>query len=199
MFRFCMGVCALGIAVVFSSHAAAELQFDEGHWRLELSAGLGIHSGSQDRTGDVLVTGTVEYEFPATQRTTLGLRLLPLLVYVQDDSNRRDWLDWEEWDEPRIGDGDTVFGAGAGLSYRIYTQKQTYRGLFFEVSGVALGHVNKINGNDSNFNFLTGGGVGYKFKNDFHTILKYEHISSAGIGSPNRGVNTVGLGFGYSF
>lgn len=199
MFRFRAGIIVAAAAVLFSGTAVAELQFDEGNWRVELSTGLGIHSGSQDRSGDVLVTGTVEYEFPATQRTTLGLRLLPLLFYVQDDNNHRDWLNGDDWDEPHVGDGDTVFGAGAGLSFRVYAKPQTYRGLFFEVAGVAFGHTEKFNGNDSNFNFLTGGGIGYKFKNDFHTILKYEHISNAGIGSPNRGVNTIGLGFGYSF
>lgn len=199
MFRHCAAIFVATVAVLLSGNAAAELQFNEGHWRIELSTGLGIHSGSQDRSGDVLVTGTVEYEFPATPRTTLGLRLLPLLFYVQDDANRRDWFNREDWDASRVGDGDTVFGAGAGLSFRIYARKQSYRGLFFEVAGVALGHTDKFNGNDSHFNFLTGGGVGYKFKNDFHAILKYEHISNAGFGSPNRGVNTIGLGFGYSF
>jgi len=185
------------VALTLSAAAAhAEIQFQEGHWRAELSTSFGIHSGSQDRSGDVLVTATVEYEFPTTQRTTLGLRLLPIMFYVQDDDNP--WR-LRDWDERLNGDGSTVFGAGAGMSFRFYAKAQEYRGLYFEASGVAFGHKNQFNGNSSNFNFLTGAGVGYKFKNNMHTILKYEHISNAGIGSQNRGVNAVGLGIGFSF
>lgn len=194
-----MGAALILGALVPASQSAAEVQFNEGHWRLELSGGLGIDSGSEDRSGDVLIQGSAEYEFPATRRLTLGLRLLPIMVYTQDDESKdHRWHDW--WHhEDRPDDGDTVVGAGFGFTTRVYQKAEEYRGLFFEVEAMALLHGGEFDGNNSNFNFLTGAGIGYKFKNDWHTVLKYEHISNAGIGEHNRGTNLISLGVGYSF
>ena len=74
----------LALALV-SGSAWAGLDMDSGQWRLELSGLSGVHSGSTDRSGDFLMLGTVEYEIPASPRCTLGLRLLPLLLYNQSD------------------------------------------------------------------------------------------------------------------
>jgi opacity protein-like surface antigen len=191
-------VC-LAALLVPATAADAEVRFKEGHWRLELSGGLGLDSGSEDRQGDVLIQGSAEYEFPATKRLTLGLRLLPIMVYTQDDESdghhHHHWFD----DDGRPDAGDTVVGGGFGFTTRIYQKAEEYRGLFFEVEGLALLHGGELDGNSSNFNFLTGAGLGYKFKNDWHTVLKFEHISNAGIGEHNRGTNVVSLGVGYSF
>lgn len=168
------------LAVGLVGAAGADLKFDQGRWRLELSGSAGIHSGSTDRQGDVLATGSLEYEFPASKRTTLGLRLLPLFMYAQDDD-------------------DNVFGAGFGLTGRIYQHAEEYRGWFGELELSALGHDDKIEGNSANLNFLTGVGVGYKFKSNWHTTLRYEHISNAGLGEHNAGANTVGLAVGFTF
>lgn len=160
--------------------AAADVKFDEGRWRLELSGGTGIHSGSTDRQGNILVTGSAEYEFPATAHTTLGLRLLPLFVYDQDDY-------------------ETAVGGGFGLSGRLYQHAEEYRGWFGELEVSALGHDGKLRGNSASLNFLTGVGVGYKFKSHWHATLRYEHISNAGLGENNAGANSIGLAFGYTF
>jgi hypothetical protein len=174
-----MAVMTACIAALFCClPAAAELQFDEGRWRLELSGGAGIHSGQQDRTGDQLYEVNIEYEFPATQHMTLGLRLYPSFIYAGPE---------------------TVWGAGAGLSAKIYQKPVEYRGVFVEAFGNAIGHSPQFEGNSSNFNFLIGAGLGYKFQNDWHVVLKYEHISNASIGDRNRGINTIGLGVGFTF
>ncbi|NLV44822.1 MAG: acyloxyacyl hydrolase [Candidatus Hydrogenedentes bacterium] len=158
----------------------ANAGFENGSWRLELSGGPGFTVGGRDREGDYLLKGTVEYEIPTTPHLSLGLRILPLFVYGQDD-------------------GDTVYGGGGGVSARLYAVKSEYRGLFAEGSAHIIGHENRIAGNSSNLNFLTGLGVGYKFAKGWHTVLKWEHISNAGLGEANSGADTVTLGFGYTF
>ncbi len=162
--------------------AAAEMQFDEGRWRLELSGASGLYSGSENRRDDHLVTATAEYEFPVTKRTTLGLRLLPLFIYDQKESGE-----------------DTVWGAGAGLAFRVYQHANKQRGLFAEASANAIGHKNKFSANSSNLNFLESLGVGYQFKNNWHLSLRWQHISNASISSKNAGANSIALSAGISF
>ncbi|MBI2431700.1 MAG: acyloxyacyl hydrolase [Candidatus Hydrogenedentes bacterium] len=178
---------ALGVLVLLGwgllqNPAQGELQFDEGMWRLELSGGTAYHSGRRSRSGDLQLIGEVEYEVPAAERCTLGLRLLPLFVYDQDDA-----------------DEDTVWGGGVGLAARYYQVPGEYRGWFGELGAAVLGHSGNINGNDANFNFMLGAGVGYQFKNNWHAALKVNHISNAGLSDDNAGANTVNLAVGYRF
>ena len=194
MGRFAQILMAACVVTGVAAPAGAELDFDAGQWRLELSGLSGVHSGSTDRSGDLLITGTVDYEFPATEHTTLGLRLMPLLVYGQDTPNDR----WCEEDDTDAYAGDTVWGAGFGLTGRVYVKRE-YRGLFFEGQANMLLHAEKVVGNSANVNFLTGVGVGYKFKCDWHVVMKYEHISNANLGEDNDGANVLGLGVGYTF
>jgi len=198
MLRWISGAaCAVLLAMApQAAQAESGSRFQDGAWRAELTTSFGVHSGSQDRDGDLMFVGTLEYEIPTTPRTTLGLRLMPLLVYVQDNDNP--WR-LRNWRERPSGDGSTVFGGGGGLSFRVYPKPEAYQGLFFEVSSVVFGHKERFNGNNSNVNFLSAGGVGYKFRNNIHAVLKYEHISNAGLGKQNRGVNTLGIGLGYTF
>ncbi|NLO33999.1 MAG: acyloxyacyl hydrolase [Candidatus Hydrogenedentes bacterium] len=154
--------------------------WDEGRWQLELSGGPGISTGSRDRGGDVLLKGSLEYEIPTLPRLTVGLRMLPVFVYWQDV-------------------GSTVYGGGAGLGLRLYAKPSVYRGLFAEANVHALAHKNQIKGNGSNINFLTGVGVGYRFSKNWHTVIRYEHISNAGLDSHNSGADCIILGFGYTF
>jgi len=184
--------CCLG----FAQSADAKPRIKEGQWRIELSGGGGLDAGSRDRSGDVQITGTLDWEFPATKRTTLALRLLPLFVYTQDNEDRGFFEEMFS-DEPE--DDDTVYGGGLGFAYRIYQKKEEYRGVFFELHGFALGHINRFEGNGSNFNFLTGIGAGYQFRKDWHLILKAQHISNASLDSDNDGANSVSLGVGYRF
>ena len=187
---------ALLAAFLWSPSAMADPGFQDGHWRTEIAVGTGIDSG-RDRDGDVLVIGSVEYEFPVTPHVALGLRLLPLVAYAQDDHNDDDWYEeiFDDWDY----DGDTVWGAGFGFATRIYQVAEDQRGIFLELEANALFHANEFNGNGSNINFLTGAGLGYKFKKNFHVTARIEHISNAGLDDDNSGVNAVSLAFGYTF
>lgn len=178
--------------------ANAALDIESGHWRLELNNDFGIHQGSRDRSSDYSANLVVEYEVPVTGRATLGLRLMPLFIYSQDDERDAELL--HRWlADDRYEDGGSVFGAGVGIVGRIYQVKDEYRGFFGELAVSALLHENEFNGNNSNLNFLTSIGVGYQFKSDWHIQLHYQHISNASIGSRNAGTNTVGIGVGYRF
>ncbi len=161
---------------------AAEIQWGDGRWQAELSGSAGIHSGGKSRSGDYMLKAQLEYEAPFSSRCTLGLRLLPLFVYDQAERGE-----------------DTVWGAGVGLGLRLYSVPDEYRGWFLEGGAHALAHKNKISGNSSNINFLTGIGAGYKFEAGWHSVLRWEHISNANLGRHNAGANVLTLGVGCSF
>jgi len=189
---FAVALCAIALP------ASAGLDIEEGKWRLELNTDFGVHQGSRDRSGDFGFNAVVEYEVPATSRTTLGLRLMPLFLYTQDDTREHDFLS-RVFDEQRHEDGGSVYGAGLGLAGRIYQIKDEYRGWYGELAFTTLVHEDTFNGNSSNLNFMTGLGVGYQFKSDWHVQFHYQHISNASLGNRNSGTNTLGLGIGYRF
>lgn len=170
--------------VVFGVLPSAEggERFRDGHWRLELSNTAGFREGGHERQGDVLTNLIAEYEVPLSGRFTVGLRLLPIFLYSQGSSS----------DSP-------FYGAGFGVASRVYRVKNERRGLFAEIEGHVIAHKNKLRGNSGGVNFLVGAGIGYKFKSDWHTVLKIEHLSNAGLAKHNKGVNLLGLGFGYTF
>jgi hypothetical protein len=186
---------AIAVALTVSLAAVSawgEAAFDQGHWRLELSGLAGLDVGGSDSTGSFLTSTAVEYEFPFSARCTLGLRLMPLFVYAQDTPG-------DGLCRHAQYDDSSVVGGGAGLALRVYSRNGEYRGWFGEAQVNALGHDGQFNKNSSNLNFLSGIGVGYKFANDWHTVLRIEHISNARLGNDNAGTNLLGLGVGYSF
>ena len=167
------------LCMVGAMSARGEIKFDEGRWRLELTGASGVHQGSRDRSGDESASLTVEYEFPAARRLTLGLRVTPLFMYDDPDH--------------------TVWGAGAGLTLRVYRVKDEYRGLYCELEESVLVHHHRISGNSSNLNFQTGAGIGYQFRNNWHVVVRYAHISNASLGKRNAGANSIGVGLGFTF
>jgi len=195
--QIAMLALAAAALILGGEPASAELRLDEGMWRVELNSDFGVHQGSRDRSGDFSVNGIVEYEIPATSRATLGLRLMPLFVYNQDEE--KDYRVFRSVFKDEGYDGDTVWGGGVGVAGRIYQVKDEYRGWYGEASVTALVHSNEFVGNSSNLNFITGLGVGYQFKADWHVQMHYQHISNASLGSDNSGANALGLGIGYRF
>jgi hypothetical protein len=202
MAKRCMGsfvfftVIGFGVLCI---PAHAGLQLDEGMWRIELNNDFGVHQGSRDRSGDYGLIGFVDYEVPASSRATLGLRLMPLFVYTQDDENEDHRILRGLFYDGDNEDDDTVWGAGLGLVGRIYQVKNEYRGWYGEVGVTAFVHDNRFLGNSSNLNFLSTFGVGYQFKSNWHIQAHYQHISNASLGSRNSGANTLGIGIGYRF
>jgi len=165
--------------IVLAMPAFGESRFDEGRWRLELTGLNVFDSPGRHKDGQRYFTGSVEYEFPVSRRGKLGLRLYPLFFH--------------EGSHP-------IYGAGAGLSARVYQHAEEYTGLFGEVGVSALWHSREFHDNSTRVNFLSEAGIGYQFrKSDWHVTLKVEHISNAGLGGDNAGLNGVGLAVGYTF
>ena len=174
-----LGMMLLGLSAV-PAHAGS-IKWDEGKWRLELSALSGIHQGTRDRSGDLNLNAVAEYESPMGDRWALGLRLQPLFYYLDD-----------------IDDVDS-FGIGFGPALRLYQKKEERRGWFTEISVTALIHSPQIHGNSSSINFSNELGVGYKFKNKWHVSGKWRHISNGSLGDKNAAANGVGFGIGFTF
>jgi len=195
------------VAVLVAMVAPGALAEGKGNWRLQLSTQMGVASGSVDRDGDVLVSTTVEYELPATPHITLGIRLLPVFYYGQDEQDRGRLRDGDfdiDFDDFKLSfgrerGGDTVFGAGVGLGARVYTKAETHTGFFLEAGVNALGHSGRFNGNSSNINFMSGAAIGYQLAGGFNASLRFDHISNAGLGDDNSGSNVLGLGLGFRF
>ena len=143
-------------------------------------SGLNVFdSVGRHKDGQHYFTGSVEYEFPVSKHGKLGLRLYPLFFHEGSDP---------------------IYGAGAGLSARLYQHADDYDGLFGEVGVSALWHSREFYDNSTRVNFLSEAGIGYQFpKTDWHVTLKVEHLSNGGLGSENAGINGVGLALGYTF
>lgn len=175
---FMMLLILVGLVV---APAWAGSKWSEGMWRLELSGGPGLDAGNK-RDGDLFLKTSAEYEVPVSTHCTLGLRLLPFFVYDQEGRGN-----------------DTLYGAGVGFGGRVYSIANEYRGLFAEAGVHVVGHANRLTGNSSNVNFLTGLGVGYHCKADWSMVVRWEHLSNANLSKENAGANCLTLGIGYRF
>lgn len=164
------------------SRAQRLFRIQDASWRFELTGagGLPADSSRGARGGDIMFTGTVDYEIPFMAHGALGPRLMPVFVYDQHREN-------------------TVVGGGGGLAFRCYHVKNEQRGFFLEGEALVLGHYHRFRADSSHVDFITGGGVGYKCKAGWHAIVKFEHISNAGLGKDNAGINLIGVGTGWSF
>ena len=177
-----VAVVAGTAAVSAPSACANDYGWKDGRWRLELAGTTAFYSGHRSRTGDFGIVGSAEYEIPVVKHLTVGIKTYPFYYFDQDDAGE-----------------DTVFGVGVGPALRVYSKGAEHRGFFVEVSGVTLVTVGRFDGNSGSVNFLGEGGVGYKFKRDWHVAAKISHISNAGLAGSNAGVNTLGIAFGYTF
>lgn len=155
--------------------------FNDGRWRNEVGVSTGFHSGRRSRTGDMLVKGNVEYEWPVFARCSLGLRAYPLFLYHQNDPN------------------DTLWGGGIGTVGRVYQNAGERSGWFGEAGAGVIWHTNHIEGNSATMDFLLETGVGYQFKNNWHVTLQASHLSNAGLSDDNAGANSLGVAVGFTF
>ncbi|MCP4639757.1 MAG: acyloxyacyl hydrolase [bacterium] len=181
----------LSLALVAAAFAcgtahAGEFTFfdriDEGWWQTELTDVFGNYQKKIDRDGDYYVTGKFEYEWPNHDRITTGIRVYPLFIYHQSDPS------------------ETIAGAGFGIANRIYLKPGAYDGWYGEIAANPIFHYPKIEGTSTSFNFLIEAGIGYRFPDkNWNIALKWHHISNAGFGSRNKGVNGAGLSVGYRF
>lgn len=183
--RICLVLlAALSVLNPLQSYAEEDggIAWSEGRLRLELVGYTAFHSGRRSRTGDYGFQGSIEYEIPATRHLAFGPKFSPLFLHDQADSGE-----------------DTVFAWALGPQFRWYFKRDEFRGLFFEIGGALLFQAGRLDGNSGSINFIEEFGVGYKFKRPWHAVAKIRHISNAGFADRNAGVNTVAVGFGYTF
>lgn len=154
-------------------------------WRIELFGARAFDGGDDSHVGDLYTVASVGYEWPIFARAVLGLKAYPLFLYR------------ERADES--GDSDLFYGAGFGAHLRYHFTRDDYRGLYAELGIGPIFHAGQIQGNSANLDFLSELGVGYAFENDWHIVVKLQHLSNARIGKRNAGVNALGIGFGRSF
>ena len=67
------------------------------------------------------------------------------------------------------------------------------------VRSAVLATTGRLDGNSGAVNFLNEGGIGYKFKRDWHVAAKINHVSNLGFASKNSGANSLGIAMGYTF
>ncbi|MBN1436645.1 MAG: acyloxyacyl hydrolase [Sedimentisphaerales bacterium] len=161
--------------------------FDDGYWRFEYGGGGSLSTDNQysDRRGDWCMIGSAVYEWPIHDHITMAIQSQPLLLYHQQrDANQNT---------------ESLYGFGLGLNFRLYQIAQEQRGLFGEIGSSFIWTSDHFRNNASRWNFLSGGGVGYKFDEHWEIGARFQHISNAGFESPNSGVNLVAMWVGYSF
>ena len=73
---FCLVVATFATPMIASGEDSYGVfdGFNDGRWRTEVGVSTGFHSGNRSRTGDMLVTGHVEYGWPVFARCSPGLR-----------------------------------------------------------------------------------------------------------------------------
>lgn len=156
-------------------------EFQQGRWRVELAGVDASFSNKYERDDDYFGTASVEYSWPVHRHMTLGLRAYPLFVYSQNVPAK------------------TLWGGGIGVAGRIYKAPESYTGWYVEGGAAMVFHDELLRDNSSHANFLLELGVGYAFESNWHTGLKFHHISNGGVGSDNAGTNGIGLAVGYTF
>ena len=159
-----------------------ELGFKAARWRVEMYLGTGTSSGHRSRDGDFHLRTAVDYEIPVLKHMTVAPRLLPL-TYINEAGS----------------DGQTLYAFGFGVAVRGYSNGDEQRGWFGEGSLNVLAQTDKFTGNSGTVNFMEELGVGYMFKSRWHLAAKFNHMSNAGLASENAGLNSAGLGVGYTF
>jgi len=182
------GVLSVFAALATTPADARGLDFDEGRVRIEVAGACNLYSGKTDRDGDYYLTGSIEYETPVLERLTLGLRFMPAFLYH------------EHRDKCEGASSETIYGAGLGVTARVYQNKGDRDGLFGEAGAAALWHSRYFERNTSRVNFVTEIGVGYKFpERNWHVGVKFQHASNGGLASRNAGINGLALAVGYTF
>lgn len=147
--------------------------------RLELS---GYRAFDEDKkaNGDYYISGAVELELPIVHHASLGLRLLPLLLY------------------PNQADNPDIYGVAAGVGGRLYTGRDN-TGLFIEAGAAALWNMDKFKIDNSRLGFLGDCGIGYQFQSGFHLSVKAQRVSETGLADWEHGTNGLGAALGFSF
>lgn len=147
--------------------------------RLELS-GYRAFDEHEKANDDYYISGAVELELPIVHHASLGLRLLPLLLY------------------PNQADHPDIYGVAAGVGGRLYTGRDN-TGLFIEAGAAALWNMDKFKIDNSRLGFLGDCGIGYQFQSGFHLSVKAQRVSETGLADWEHGTSGLGAALGFSF
>ncbi|MBN4046714.1 acyloxyacyl hydrolase [bacterium AH-315-P07] len=175
-----------------------EAKWKDGRTRLELQGWASTRSGRRSRTGDLGFAGTIEREFIVGSKTTVGLRAIPLFYMEERDHDYFDDFDGDGIYEHATIKGNSVYAVGVGVSIRHYF-RDLQDGFFFEFYESFFAQSDNFQGNTGSFNFMSELGLGYEFDNNIHVAVKWRHMSNGGIADKNAGINSVGIGVGFSF
>ncbi len=96
---------------------------------------------------------------------------------------------------------NTAYGAGVDpFAFKwILTSPKKVKP-FFQIEGGTLFTNTKVPEGTSQINFTTSGGIGAHFlgsKHNFSAEVRFQHISNAGMSTPNPGINTIQVRIGF--
>ena len=96
---------------------------------------------------------------------------------------------------------DTVYGVGVNpfvFKWILSSPKKVKP--FFQIEGGTLFTARNVPEGTSQINFTTSGGFGAHFlgeKHNFSAEVRFQHISNAGLSTPNPGINTIQVRIGF--
>jgi len=96
---------------------------------------------------------------------------------------------------------DTVYGAGVNpFAFKWILSSAKKVKPFFQIEGGVLFTARNVPEGTSQINFTTSGGFGAHFlgeKHNFSAEVRFQHISNAGLSTPNPGINTIQVRIGF--
>jgi hypothetical protein len=176
------------------SHAQSSKPLDGHPWDLGIwgGGGFSVPGGTKD-----------------THALNLGLRLGKVLTGDHGGSFLRGNFEWSADLMPlyyiwQPAPAKNAYGAAfnpVNLKWNFTNSSRTVP--YLELGGGVLFSNHAVPLNTSHVNFLTHAALGFQFFNNdrraFTAAVRYEHISNAGLTTPNPGINTVQFTVGFNW
>jgi lipid A 3-O-deacylase len=202
VWRLCSSVspslCGVILVLVLINSPFASAQsskpFDGHPWDLGIwgGGGFSVPGGTKD-----------------THALNLGLRLGKVLTSDHGGSFLRGNFEWSADLMPlyyiwQPAPAKNAYGAAfnpVNLKWNFTNSSRTVP--YLELGGGVLFSNHAVPLNTSHVNFLTHAALGFQFFNNdrraFTAVVRYEHISNAGLTTPNPGINTVQFTLGFNW
>lgn len=177
--RLCALPALLIAAFALPRSAAAEVGLpsaDNGRVRLELWGG-DTFTGRGEWLHDAYVAHAVEFEWMLWPHVSMGLRAIPVLVYLDDPP---------------------IVGSALGFTNRLYWNGAG-TGFYVGPQIALLAHYGRFDGNSAFLNLMSSLELGYRWTAlPLRLGVKLEHVSNAGLARENRGWNGLALLLGWA-
>jgi lipid A 3-O-deacylase PagL len=188
------GIFALVLVGSVSASAQSSKPLDGQPWDLGIwgGGGFSVPGGTKD-----------------THALNLGVRLGKVLTGDHGGSFLRGDFEWASDLMPlyyiwQPAPAKNAYGAAfnpVNLKWNFTNSAHTVP--YLELGGGVLFSNHAVPLNTSHVNFLTHAALGFQFFNNdrraFTAAVRYEHISNAGLTTPNPGINTVQFQFGLNW